>query len=299
MKNKSYFPHVLALIAMFIWGGSYVWTNQVFQTLKPGTTILLRLVISSIFLTLCIIALGKRQKIEHKDIKWFFLATLFEPFLYFLGESYGLMRTSPIICSAIIATIPLVSPFAAFIFLREKVTIWNIVGLTVSFAGVILMLFNKEMQFSASLTGVLILFGAVISAVLYTVILKRLTLKYSSLTIVATQNTIGIIYFLPFALLAERHYIGSLAQVGNYIVPLLLLGILASSVAYVLFTYCVERIGMTRTTSYTNLIPIFTAIFSYFIIHEKITLLKVIGIAFVILGLILSQQQHKGKCQTS
>jgi hypothetical protein len=49
MKNKAFFPHFTALLAMLIWGGSYVWSSQVFRTLHPATTILLRLIISSVF----------------------------------------------------------------------------------------------------------------------------------------------------------------------------------------------------------------------------------------------------------
>ena len=67
MKNKSLLPHLTALVAMIIWGGSYVWSTQVFQFLKPGTTILLRLILSSAILFLAMILLKKTEKIERDD----------------------------------------------------------------------------------------------------------------------------------------------------------------------------------------------------------------------------------------
>ena len=50
---------------------------------------------------------------------------------------------------------------------------------------------------------------------------------------------------------------------------------------------------MARSNVYTNTIPIFTACFSYFLIHEEITWMKMAGIAVVIVGLILSQIKRK------
>lgn len=293
MKNKSFLPHITALIAMIIWGGSYVWSTQVFRTLKPGTTILLRLLISCLFLFVIRILLKKTEKIEKKDIALFFLAALFEPFLYFIGESYGLLRVSPTICSAMVATIPLFAPIGAFLVLKERISVMNIIGLIVSFFGVLLMLFNKDLQFTASVSGVLFIFMAVVVAVCYSVTLKKLADRYNPITVVLVENAIGAVYFIPFVLLVEFKYLHSVLLVNDYIIPLLLLAILASSISYVLYTYSVGKLGVARSNVYTNTIPIFTAAFSYFLIHEEITLFKIIGIAVVILGLILSQLKSK------
>lgn len=295
MKDSKVLPHLAALTAMLIWGGSYVWSSQVFQTLGPSTTVFMRLIISSIFLW-CIIMITRRQeKIQRQHVGLFFLASFLEPFLYFIGESYGLTRVSPTICSAIIATIPLFAPFAAFFIIKERIGICNIIGLIISFLGVIIMLINKDLELAASPIGLAFLFSAVIVAVFYGITLKKLTMNYNPVTIVTMQNSIGIIYFLPFMLLTERHELSNVLLVENYIIPLLLLGILASSIAYVLYTYCVEKLGVSRSNVYANVIPIFTLIFSHILIKEEITIYKVIGVITVIAGLILSQLNLKKK----
>lgn len=291
MKSKHFLPHLAALCAMCIWGASYVWSTQVFQTLQPGTTILLRLVISSIFLGLTAFLFKYNEEIERKDIKLFFLSAFFEPFLYFIGESYGLLHVAPTVCSAIIATIPLFAPFAAFLILKERISGKNILGLVISFLGVIVMLINKDLELTASPKGILFLTGAVLVAVCYSISLKKLADKYNPITVVLKQNAIGILYFLPFVFFTERQSMPSVLMVNDYIVPLLLLGILASSISYVLYTYSVNKLGVARSNVYTNLIPIFTAGFSYLIIHEEITAYKMAGIIIVIIGLLLSQSR--------
>ena len=218
---------------------------------------------------------------------------MFEPFLYFIFEGYGLKSTSPIIGSAIIALIPLVTPIAAYIFLKEHLTPMNIVGLIVSFIGVIVLLLNKNLEFIASPKGILFLCGAVLVAVGYSIALMRLTKLYKPLTITWVQNIIGMIYFIPLTLVMEHFQPSNFANVSDYIVPVVCLGVLCSALAYALWAYAFSKLGASKANVYTNLIPVFTAIFSYFIIHESLTVNKIVGIIVVVVGLILSQMKPK------
>ena len=224
---------------------------------------------------------------------------MFEPFLYFIFEGYGLKNTSPIIGSGIIAMIPLVTPIAARIFLKERLTPMNIVGFIISFVGVIVLLLNKNLEFTASPKGILFLSGAVVVAVGYSIALIRLTKLYKPLTITWMQNIIGMIYFIPLTIIMERFEPSNFANVGGYIVPLVCLGVFCSSLAYALWAFTFSKLGASRANVYSNLIPVFTAIFSYFIIHESLTANKIIGILVVVFGLILSQLKPKTKSYTT
>lgn len=277
---------------MLFWGLSYIWSKQVFAYLEPGTTVFFRLIISSVFLAFILWISGKFQKIQAKHFKLFLLGALFNPFLYFVGESYGLNLVSPTISAVIIATIPVFTPVVAGIFARERLNVLSILGLLVSFAGVLIMLIEKDFSLAASPAGILLLFGAVASALIYGLILKRTTLLYSSLTIVWGQNTIGIVYFLPLAL-TETNGFSSMETSGNIWLPLVLLGVFASSLAFVFFTYSVGKIGISRSNIYTNLIPVFAAFFSFTILNETLLPSKIAGIIMVAGGVLLSQAPQK------
>lgn len=289
MKEKKYLVHLSGVVAMIFWGLSFIWSTQVFNYLNPTTTIFFRLIISTIFLGSLLLLFGMFEKIEKKDLKLFALAALFEPFLYFIFESYGLLNASPVVSSAVIATIPLFTPIAAFFFLNERLTSWNIVGFIISFFGVIFMLLNKNLELTVSLKGVIFLFSAVIVAVAYSISLRKLTLLYKPLTITFVQNVIGMIYFIPMFFVMERVTPSDIMSIGNYIVPLLSLGVFASSVAYTLWAYAFSKLGAAKANIYSNLIPVFTAVFSCIIIGENISIQKILGILLVIGGLILSQ----------
>jgi len=293
VKNKSYIVHLAGIVAMIFWGMSFVWSTQVYQSLNPTATIFLRLVVATIFFTAILFSFRLNEKIELKHLKIFALAAMFEPFLYFIFEGYGLKNTSPIIGSGIVAMIPLVTPVAAHFFLKERLTPMNIVGLIVSFVGVIVMLLNRNLEFVASPKGIIFLCGCVFVAVGYSIALIKLTKLYKPLTITWMQNIIGMIYFIPMVFIMEHFQPSDFANVGSYIVPLVCLGVFCSATAYALWAFAYSKLGASKANVYTNLIPVFTAIFSYFIVHETLTANKIIGIVLVVIGLVLSQLKRR------
>ena len=293
MKNRNYIVHIAGVIAMIIWGLSFIWSTQVYRNLNPTATIFLRLVIATFFFTAILFTFKLNEKVERKHIGLFALAAMFEPFLYFIFEGYGLKNTSPIIGSAIIAMIPLVTPVAATIFLKEKLTPMNIVGFIISFVGVMIMLLNKNLEFIASTKGVIFLFCAVLVAVGYSISLAKLTKLYKPLTITWMQNIVGMIYFLPMTIVMEQFEPSNFANVSEYIFPLVCLGVLCSAVAYSLWAFAFSKLGASRANVYSNLIPVFTGIFSFILGIEALSGNKIFGIILVVIGLIFAQLKKK------
>ena len=137
------------------------------------------------------------------------------------------------------------------------------------------------------------MFSAVLVAVAYSISLRKLTLLYKPLTITLVQNAIGLIYFIPMFFIMEKATPSDIAEIDGYILPLLSLGIFASSIAYTLWAYAFSKLGASKANIYSNLIPVFTAIFSCIIIGENLNIQKTAGILLVIGGLILSQLKFK------
>lgn len=278
---------------MLFWGLSFIWSAQLLQYYQPITIIFIRLVISAGLLHLFISLTGLRQKILRSDVKLILLSALFNPFLYFLCENYGLKFSTPTLAAVIIATIPVFSPIVAWFTFRERLTRMNLAGIAISFFGILIMLLNRDFQIVSDPGGLLFLFGAVFSALFYSVVLKRLTSRYSALTLVSSQNLIGIFLFLPFFLLMEADQALTVPISGSIITSFLLLAVLASSAAFVFFAHSVKLIGISKSNIFSNLIPVFTAFFSFLLIQEEFTLRKIAGIAIVITGVYLSERSRK------
>src|SRR5512133_3839866 len=197
MLAKKWWVYLSLILAMIFWAFSFVWVKEVYLVYGPLTTVLFRLVIASALLMIFAFLTGKLVKIDRKDLKTFVLLSLFEPFLYFLGESYGLMYVSSTVGAIIVATIPLFSPLAASRFHGEKISVRTFIGILLSFFGVSIVVFDSSFNLTASPLGIALEFLAVGSAIGYTVVLKNLAVKYNPTSIITYQNLLGIIYFLP------------------------------------------------------------------------------------------------------
>ena len=294
MLKKIRLPvYFYALTAMLLWGMSFIWSSVLLKYYEPVTIIFIRLVISSALLYAFMFVSGQKIKLERKDFFLVFLSALFNPFLYFLGENYGLKYSTPTISAVIIATIPLFSPVIAYITFRERLTPINFVGIAISFCGVILMLVTRSLSLVADVRGVICLFGAVFAALLYSVTLRKLTEKYSAVLLVATQNLIGVFLFMPLFVLFELRTTIAVTITAEVVTSMLLLAILASSVSFVFFAHSVKLLGMSKTNIFSNLIPVFTAIFSYILLSESFSPQKIAGIGLVIGGVYLSERSKK------
>jgi drug/metabolite transporter (DMT)-like permease len=77
--------------------------------------------------------------------------------------------------------------------------------------------------------------------------------------------------------------------------PVAELSLFASCVAFILFAYSVSQMGITKANVFTNSIPVFTALFSFFILGERLTLQNITGMLIVIAGIIMSQLSTRKK----
>jgi len=288
-KGKLVFTYLLVLLAMLFWGFSFIWTKMLLADLKPISIITLRLLLSSIFLIIVGLSIQKLQRIKREDIALLAFLAFLEPFMYFLGETNGLNYVSATISSVLIALIPLLSPFAAWMFYKEKLNILNFIGIVISFIGVILVIIKRDLSFNASTKGILLMGLAVFSAIGYSIVVVKAVKKYNIFTIITYQNLLGTIYFLPLFLYFDYNHFKTVQFTFDILFPLLALAILASSAAFMLFTYGIKILGIVKANTISNSIPVFTAIFAYFLLKEKLTLINISGIIIVLAGLLLSQ----------
>jgi drug/metabolite transporter (DMT)-like permease len=274
---------------MLIWGLAYVWVKVVYKYYGPFTTTFIRLSISGTLLILISVIFKKFDRIRKEDILLLFIFTIVDPLGYFVCESMGLTHISALVGSIIISTIPVFSAILGYFILRERLSVINIFGAMMSFAGIGIMIFKPDLSFTASPLGLILMFGAVGCAIIYSVIVKRLSERYNVFTLVTIQNTCGAIYFFPLFLIFESHKFLSITPNYELISNMLLLAVLGSTAAFLIYVLILIQIGIARTNMFINLIPVFTLIASWFILGDIITFKNFIGMSIVITGLYLSQ----------
>ena len=297
MKGKSY----LALVfSMIFWAFSFVWFKVANRAYDPISIIFMRLCLATFFLTLFLKLTGRLAPVRKSDRRYFVLMALFEPFFYFLGESFGLTYVSSTAGSVMISTIPLFAVILAWIIYRERLKFINYTGVIISFAGVVIFITTGSGALTTDPRGVALMTLAVVSALGYSMVLNKLTHGYDPVTIVNIQSGLGALFFLPLFLIFDLRKVIATGYVAESFGSVVLLAIFASGGAFILFAWAVRRLGIARANIFTNLIPVFTAIFAWFIVGDRLTARNAVGMAVVILGLFLSQagKRREGSIET-
>jgi len=286
---KSFKLYASIVLAMVFWSFSFIWTRVAIQSFPPMTLITLRLLIASMLLYVVTKASGRFQPLRRKDIKMFVLLAFFEPFLYYVGETFGLTMVESTLAAVIVSTIPLFAPVLAFFILRERISWANILGIMVSLVGVFFVIYEPGGGFQANPWGVALMFLAVFAAICYATTLRKISTHYSTLNVIFYQSLLGLAFFIPTFFLTDFPTIQTIRVTNEALLALGMLSVFASVVAFVLFAGAVRQVGVTRTNVFVNLIPVFTAIFSWIILDEILTVGKWLGISVVVLGLFVSQ----------
>ena len=286
---KSVKLYTTIVLSMVFWSFSFIWTRVAIHSFQPMTLITLRLILASLLLFVVLKSTGRFQKLRRKDVKWFLSLAFFEPFIYYVGETYGLTMVESTLAAVIVSTIPLFAPVVAFIVLRERISWSNVVGIVVSLIGVFFVIYEPTGGLKANPQGVALLFLAVFAAICYATVLRKVPDHYNNMSVIFYQSLLGLLFFIPTFFVADYPTIHTLKVSGESLVALFMLSVFASVIAFVLFAGAVRKVGVTRTNVFVNLIPVFTAILSWVILDEILTLSKWIGIVIVVIGLFVSQ----------
>lgn len=280
--------HIALLTSVLIWSLSFVWTKGALEFLTPTLLIFFRMIIAFTLLLMVGTFSHRLKRLPRRDVIILALISLFEPFGYFLFETIGMSYVKPTLAVIIISTIPLFTPILSYFVNKENVSKRGWIALLISVAGVFLVVLSDGFSdIGGRLTGVFFLFGAVITAMIYTVSIQRLSQRVNSVSIVCYQNIFSIIYMMPIILLRDYSALSNLEFNWAWAYRILALGVLCSGLAFVLYADGLRKLGVTRTSMYINLMPGATAIASYFIVGEQLGAIKILGILVTISGLMI------------
>jgi drug/metabolite transporter (DMT)-like permease len=275
---------------------SYIWTDKLIaQNIPIFYFVFVRILLAGLILFLFNTAYGRIKRIQKQDLPKFLLLALFEPFIYFICETYGLKVTgSPTLSAMVVATIPIFSIAAGIMFFKEKINFINIIGIIFSLVGIVMVAMAKGELGEHFIWGIVLLLIAVIAEVGHASLTKSLAGNYQSQIIVMYQFLIGAIYLLPLFLWKGLDGFNKEVYFSTDVwFPLLCLAILCSSLAFSLWVSTIKNLGVAKSSIFSALIPVAAAIIAWVLGHEYLNSRQWIGIAVSTAGVILSQYTVK------
>ena len=292
---------------MIIWSVSGIAIKHALDVLPPFTMIVLRFV-PSVLLMLMIGLICRKstlfglQKMELRDLPLFLIAGFCQPFLYYLLETFTYdALNSPTIAETLLSTSPLLSPVFAALFLRERVTRNNIIGILISTAGVFSLRLVGSSDYSiGNYWGILLAFAAVSAAVVDSIMMRKVPMRYSSLSFIFYAQLVSLLFFLPIWFFKEGPETIYNLQFTIYNSEMQIalgcvayLTIFASVIAFILFCYGLRQVGVTQANAFNNIRPAFTALWMILFFGEHLPIGKWIGMGLIIFGLFVCQKQEK------
>jgi len=285
--NSKVWAYVGVIFAELFWASSFVFTQQALGTFSPVTVVVARIVLATLLLLGYCIATKQLFKPTKAELRLFALAAFFQPFVYFILEAYGLQRVNPNTASLVLALGPQMSPFLAYLILRERVSGFTFLGLLISAVGIILIvLWGERLVFDP--IGIILLVFAALTTVLYCICLRKVDAKYKPASIVFWIDLTSIVMFLPAWAIMDWGKPVAVPET-NAVVSILVLAVFCSVASYIFFCNAIRYIGVARANAFSNLIPALTPLCVWALTGDLIAWNKYVGIFIVILGLYISQ----------
>ncbi|MDX5371185.1 MAG: DMT family transporter [Pseudomonadaceae bacterium] len=292
-RQGRLFAMACLVLAMALWGSSFIALKFAFAELPPMWVIFARMALGSLVFLL---AWRWRGSLDYRRGDWRYLLAMAacEPCLYFILEALALQHTSAAQAGMITALLPLLVAVGASFFLRERVAPATWLGFLLAVLGALWLSLAGEANASAPapLLGNFYEFLAMLCATVYTLLLKFLCERYSPFILTAMQAFVGALFFLPLALASEPVP----TQFGvQGVAAVLYLGLLVTVGAYGLYIYGVSRLPASQACGFTNLIPVFTLISAALLLGESLSPTQYLAAALVFGGVALSQWQGVGR----
>ena len=165
VQPSKFLVYVASSFAIILWGMSYIWTDKLIALGIPVFYfVFVRILLAGAVLFLFNVAYSRIKRIQRQDLGKFLLLAFFEPFIYFICETYGLKETgSPTISAMIIATIPIFSIAAGRLFFKERITGVNVTGVILSLIGIVMVAMAHGDLGENFILGIMLLLTAVIA----------------------------------------------------------------------------------------------------------------------------------------
>jgi drug/metabolite transporter (DMT)-like permease len=291
MDNKKQYTGMLAALAgNIIFGLTFIFIRSMLVAGLPANIMLTWRLGIALFAMLILCAVGI-FKLNLKGKRWRRLlpAALFSPCLYFLFESAGVSRTSASESGIIIALVPICVLILARILLKEQSCRLQVLSVIVSVFGVVLIILAQGGSATFSPSGYLFLFGAVLMAAGYILMVRQISDEFSSIEITISINLVGFIFFGLLGL-------GQSLQSGDFsawLIPLhnteilfglLYLAIVSSIFAFIFINYSINVIGASRSSIFSGFNTLTSIIAGILMLNESLLFWQGVGDLLIILG---------------
>jgi drug/metabolite transporter (DMT)-like permease len=284
----------LMLGIIVVWGLNFSLIKIALREMSPEGFNGLRLALTAVLFLSLLKVSGQGFRCERGDLwKLALIGILGNAFyqILFIG---GLNRTTASNTSFILSISPVIVALLSGVFRIERIHWAAWLGIFISVAGLYLVITGDGglRLSSENFRGDLMVLGCMLLWSVYTVFSKAFLERLSPLKFAAITVSIGSLAYLPFSAAAIARIpwgrISFKAWGG-----LVFSAVFSLVIGYLIWYSSVRRVGNARTAVYSNLTPVFTALFASIFLGESLGPRQIFGAAVILAGVYLTRAGYR------
>ncbi len=285
---------LLMLLVVTIWALNLSLVKIALAEIPPLPYNGIRLLLAAAVLLFWLMLRKENLRFERQDLPKLVLLSFSGYALYQFLFISGIQMTTASNTAVIFGATPIMISLLSSFFKHEKIKPLGWLGIALGFTGIYLVIIGRAGGFALTRQtwkGDLLLFLAVFFWAQYSVSARPLLKKYSPLKFTTLTMGLGSLMFFAFAFPQMRKIPFAAVSLQAWLC-MLYSGVIALSLAMVLWLFSVRRVGNSQTAVYSNLQPVLAVVFAHLILAEAITHTLLLGTLIVVVGIYFT---HRGR----
>jgi drug/metabolite transporter (DMT)-like permease len=287
VKAGVYWALMLQAVAS---AGTYIVAKGAMNEIAPLTFGFYRFVLASIIFG--VILLIRRRSFPFTKSEWQ-LVLLLSILAIPINQGFflvGLSLTPPTHPALLYASAPVWVYILSAWRKEERVDTQKTIGIVIALIGVVAFFLDKGITLALDhLLGDFLILIAVWAWAFFTVLGRPLAQKRGAITVTAAALIMGTILYLPLGLyVASRFNYSGVTWVGW--TGVIYTAVITSVILYTLWYWIIKYMEPSKAAVFANLQPVLTAIMSYFIIGERLSVGSIISGVVILIGVYITQK---------
>ena len=296
-KQSNFLAYIFLLLTVTFWAGNFIVGKFAsLNDVPPFSLNFYRWFFAWLILApFTLPEIIKKKDYIIKNYKLFIILgvtsiTIFNSVVY-----YSLNFTQVINGVLMISTIPVMIMFISSILKIEKTNIFQIIGVILSFIGVIIIITKVDLEILKNLDfnkGDITMVIAMFSWALYSSLLKKQKYEISQISLLQVLMTFGLVFLMPIYFI-EYQFGFRITMDKPFILILSYVVLLPGLASFILWIKGISLIGANRSGVFLHLMPILSTVMAMIFFKEKFMFYHMLGACFIISGILLSNQKVK------
>ena len=306
-SRKHTLAVITACIAFVIFGFSFMFSSIALSITSTMVLLCFRFTVAVITLTVVVAVNSLVGRIRGKV--WFsfslkgkpmgglLLLGIVQPVLYLVFENSSIRYTSSAVTGTVLAVVPVICILADVFISRESVSKLQVVCAVACVAGVALVETGGETRIS--FLGFFCLLMTLVCDVGYYILSRRASRQFSPLEVTYVMFLLGMIVFVPAALIQGRGQMAELflpaIQSAPFWGSVVFLGAVSSVGAYGLLNYANATLTNSEASLIGNIATVVSVLAGVLLLRDPFSPLQAIGVVVILIFVTLANLPKRKK----